>query len=393
MSTQVDFWQVLKDAGIPTTQADLETQWRTELAAVDSPISNLPAYSPFWRTVTALITRPVLWLVGLVADTVLPNAFLAYASGVFLELLADAVNLSRKPGVQAEGVVVFSRTTAGGPLTIAAGTTIRTAEINGVAYVVTTTADATLPAGELSVSAPVIAAGVGAAYNLGAGYYSILPTPINGISVTNEADWLTLPGADAETDDALRARCRNQFATASSYHTDAAYKSIIASFPGVDIDSIWFVHDAPRGPGSANAYVLFDFGADAAEYLSAINTHIMDDGNHGHGDDLLVAQMPETGYSLAVTAWAEPGTSTEAKAALQAGLENFIGTAFRANLAYQGKATLAYPYSRFSFSRLAKELHEQFPALHSIDFGEPDIVAGLWIPVLDDLDVTVEDAE
>ncbi|EJZ9657506.1 baseplate J/gp47 family protein, partial [Escherichia coli] len=99
----------------------------------------------------------------------------------------------------------------------------------------------------------------GSGHNLAPGYFRILPVAIPGIaSVVNREDWLTVPGADEESDDELRDRIRNQFNLVSSYHTDAVYRGLIASVAGLSIDRIYFQHDAPRGPGTANAYLLLD---------------------------------------------------------------------------------------------------------------------------------------
>ncbi|MGU1101816.1 baseplate J/gp47 family protein, partial [Pseudomonas aeruginosa] len=49
----VDFKGALRDAGIPTTEADLRKAWEKEVEAQGSLLSNTSAYSPFWRIVTA----------------------------------------------------------------------------------------------------------------------------------------------------------------------------------------------------------------------------------------------------------------------------------------------------------------------------------------------------
>lgn len=388
----MDFTQILKDNGIPTTQADLETAWRDIVSGSGSLISNDNRMSPFWRFVTAALTNPVLWLVQFIAVTVMPNAYVKYAIDEFLDLLADAVNLKRKGATKTKGTVVFSRVDTGLGITIPLGTIIQTARINGVVYQLKTTVETAFVGSNTTVSVPVEAVESGSAYNLAANYYNVLPTPIIGVtSVANGVDWLTSPGTDKETNDALRARIRNQFGTASSYHTDSVYKSLIAQFPGVDIDAIWFEHNAPRGPGTANAYVLFDFSAPVAAYLLDINQYITDDGNHGHGDDLIVYQMPEQAQTLVATVYVEQFLSTEQKDQIQANVETFINAAFRENQAYS--PTLTYPYSRFSFSKLAEEIHAQFPDVHSVVWSLADIVSAKWIARLTSLTVTVVDTE
>ena len=64
------FKQAVADTGVPTSQDQLNAQWQTIVAESGSQISNDSAYSPFWRVVSALITKPVLYLV----NTVLASA-------------------------------------------------------------------------------------------------------------------------------------------------------------------------------------------------------------------------------------------------------------------------------------------------------------------------------
>ncbi len=148
-------------------------------------------------------------------------------------------------------------------------------------------------------------------------------------------------------------------------------------------DGIYFDHSAPRGPGSANAYVLFDAGVPAASYLEQINAHIRDQGNHGHGDDLQVMEMPVQNAMLNLTVFLPAETSQAERDALQNNIKQFVRAAFRENTDYH--PTLTYPQSRFSFSRLLKELHEEFPEIVSMRTPALDLQVGLWIPRLQTL--------
>lgn len=124
---------------------------------------------------------------------------------------------------------------------------------------------------------------------------------VSGIShVVSEENWLTVPGADEESDDELRERCRNQFNLVGNYHTDAVYRSMIAGIAGLSIDRIYFEHDAPRGPGTANAYLLLDSGVISDPFVAAVNDYINTQGHHGHGDDMQCFAMPETSHDLDV---------------------------------------------------------------------------------------------
>jgi len=332
----------------------------------------------------------VLWLKDVLVQVVLTNMFVATATGPMLRLLAWAVNIEAKPASAAAGVIRFYKTTAANAVTINAGTLIQTERINGVVYGLSVNRDVTLPAGVESGLIDVTATGNGTGYNLAPGYYRILPIAVAGIaSVVNEDDWLTTPGADEETDDELRDRTRNQFNLVGNYHTDAIYRSMIASVVGLSVDRIFFLHDAPRGPGTANAYLLLDSGETSQPFIDAVNDYINSQGHHGHGDDLQCFAMPDTTHTLAVTVYvlSKENMTSEELAELQSGVTNLIRCAFRENANYEVKKT--WPYARFSFSNLGRELHKTFPVIDSLSFSLADIISELSVPRLAGLTVEI----
>ena len=218
------FETMLKEAGVPTTEAAMKAEWDAINAAEGSQITNNSAWSPFWRLISAIVTAPALWLVRLLIRDALPNVFLKFASGSYLDVYAWGVELERKPAAHAEGVVLFTRASASGSLTIPRGTAVESPAINGVVHRVLTKADAVIPDGQLGLEVPVRAEEAGTAANLGPGYYWVLPEPVPGIaSVTNRDTWLTSPGADEEDDESLRLRARNQFQAVGQYHHAVSY--------------------------------------------------------------------------------------------------------------------------------------------------------------------------
>lgn len=384
----VDFKQALADAGIPTTDAALKAAWEAEVVAQGSKLANTSAYSPFWRVITALVTKPVLWILTFVSGTVLPNFFLKTAISTWLDMLAWAVNVERKAPTKAIGSLLFSRATTVGSFEIPIGTRVQSASINGNVYELVTTAVGSFVEGESQVSIPVIAIDAGSGFNLAPGYYAVLPVPVPGVvQVVNLDGWLATPGSDAELDDDLRLRARNQFSAVNQWHTDAVYRALIAAFPGVSANGVYFEHGAPRGPGSANAYVLFEADAPADTYLQQISARIMDEGNHGHGDSLLVLVMPETQHDVSLQVWPVANLTEAQRATLKADIALFIRAAFRESTGSDYAPTLTWPQSRFSFSRLVEELHEQFPRIESMRFATDDIISQLAIPRLQTLEV------
>ena len=388
----IDFEKVLSDSGMPTTQAAIAEKF-TAIVKAEGLITNTSRMSPFWRLVTAIVTTPVLWIKDALVTTVLANMFLATATGQMLRLLAWGVNLEAKPASFGQGVIRFFKEDAKQAVTVPAGTIIQTERINGVVYAVTVDADTTLAAGLADGLIAVTASQAGGAFNLAPGYYRILPVAVTGIaSAVNQDDWLLTPGADEESDEELRERCRNQFNLVGNYHTDAVYRSMIASVVGLSVERIFFLHDAPRGPGTANAYLLLDSGVISQPFIDAVNDYINTQGHHGHGDDMQCMALPETKHTLSVSLFVtNPDNMTdEERAGLIGNASNMIRSAFRENAEFDVKKT--WPYSRFSFSNLAKEMHRQFDEVDSITFSLGDIVSELTVPRLASLTVEIKSA-
>lgn len=381
------FEKMVSDAGLPLTEAQAKAQWEAVAVQANSPYNNNSEHSPFWRTVLALVTAPLMWIVKeLLLKNVLPNMFLRTAASTFLDMFGWAVDCPRKLAAKAQGNLRFSRVAAVGELIIPAGTVVHSPMINGRMYHVITKAAAILGDGVSSVFVPIEAAETGAGYNLPAGYYAVMMAPVAGITaVTNTAEWLTSAGADQERDDDYRLRIRNQFSAVNQYHTDSVYTKVITSFANINTRNVFFQHDAPRGPGTANAYILMDVGQPSAELLSSIEAHVMDDGNHGHGDDLRVFSMPETWHDLVVTVTPQANLTDDEKAELLTSVEGAVRAAFRENDQYT--VTVTQPWSEFSFSRLGGELHQLFPNLYAAQFSVNTIVSTLNIPRLNDLQV------
>ncbi|WP_336819376.1 baseplate J/gp47 family protein [Cedecea sp. MMO-103] len=388
---QVDFNEVLNASGMPDTEQAVRERFDA-IVTEEGLITNTSRMSPFWRLITAIVIAPVMWLRDSLVSVVLPNMFVATATGKMLRLRAGDVNLTPKPASAAEGVIRFFKEDVQQAVTVKVGTVVQTERINGKVYAVATVADVLIPAGTASALLAVKANVAGAAYNLAPGYYRILPVAVGGIShVASEENWLTVPGADEESDDELRERARNQFNLVGNYHTDAVYRSMIAGVAGLSIDRIFFEHDAPRGPGTANAFLLLDSGVASEPFIEAVNDYINTQGHHGHGDDMQCFAIPETRHDLAVTVWVSSlsNIGAEQRDGLKKGVENLVRCAFRENLNFDVKKT--WPYSRFSFSQLGREIHRAFPVTDSVEFSLKDITSGLSVPRLSALTVELKD--
>ncbi|GHA05547.1 baseplate J/gp47 family protein [Oceanisphaera arctica] len=397
----VDFTRLVAAEGIPTTEEALAVELATEVTASGSVITNDSRMSPFWRLQQALVIKPALWLLrNLLVGHVLPNSFAATAKGYYQDLKAWDVGLTRKPATRTRGTVELFKGAALDETLIPAETLISTERINGVTYTVKSVADVVISAGSDSGLVLCEALEPGTAYNLPAGYFNILPKAVPGIShASNPEDWITQPGDDEEDDDELGLRIQNQYSVVGRYHIDAVYRSMLASVAGIRSDHIFFEHDAPRGPGTANAYILMEVGATPQTLIDKLNHHVSTEGNHGHGDDLQCFALPYTDHALVLDIWPRAFISDADKAALQAEADSLVRAAFRETAAWP-TVTRVQPFSRFSFSRLGQQLHSLLPDIDGVDFSDDlgettapvaNIESGQSIPRLTSLTVIIHD--
>ncbi|WP_049045759.1 baseplate J/gp47 family protein [Aeromonas hydrophila] len=389
----VDFMALLAKSGVPTTEEAMEVELKKEVEAAGSLITNDSDVSPFWRLVRAVVITPALWLIRiLLAGHVLPASFAATATDSYLDLKAWDVDLTRKPAQKTRGIVNFTKVNPAEATTIPDDVWVTTERINGTIYRVKPVQAVVSPAGEEVARVVCEAEFAGVAWNLAPGYYNLLSKPITGIlsARNSEKEWITTQGADAESNDALGLRIKNQFSAVGRYHIDAIYRSMLASVAGIRADHIFFEHDAPRGPGTANAFILLEVGTTPASLIEKLNDYVNNQGNHGHGDDLQVMAMPETEHSLHLELWPVENLAAEQRLALVNEVKMLIQAAFRQSADYPA-VTRTWPQSRFSLSQLGRELHQEFPEIKSLHFTELDIVSGLEIPRLAAIEVTLND--
>ena len=384
------FEKILHDNGMPIDENAVKTDF-VDLVKNEGLITNTSKYSPFWRLVSAIVIKPYIWIKNVFIETVLMNMFLMTATGKFLDLFANAVNLERKAATFAAGEILFTKANKNQSVVVPAGTLISSPEINGVTYQLKTVQEHSIPAGVESARIHVIATEPGENYNLAAGYYRFLVEPIDGVTVTNDDNWLISPGANIESDDDLRDRTKNQYNFVGHYHTDAVYRGIVTTITGISTKQVFFVHDAPRGPGTANLYLLLNDGVDSSYFIDKVNTYIMGQGYRGHGDDLRCFAMPDKKIDVSVTVYFERDQQPFDLDQYLMNVEHFIRCAFRQNNDYN--VTQVNAYSRFSISKLNEEMHEQFSELHSIVFNIDDIVSELEVPRLRNLQVKSEVTE
>lgn len=385
-----EFKAAVESAGIPTTEEGLTAQWNEIVQKSDLIITNTSAFSPFWCLITAVVTKPVYWLICFLIRWTMPNLYLKTASGYFVDLIAFTYDLTRKPATKALGDITFSRANVSAPMIVPAGTKIRTVSINNNIYRMIALKDTAFEYGKKTLLVECEAENTGEAYNLAEGYYSILEEPIAGIdSVVNGKDWLTSPGEDLEEDPDFKARIQNQFTAVADWHIDSKYRAMMSTITGIRADQIYFDHDIPRGPGSADAYILFDTYTPSQKYIDMINNYINVEGNHGHGDSMLAKVMPGKDYDLTVTLHLDPTLTLDQITGIRSQVEQMIRCAFRQNSEYDNIVSKTWAYARFAFSKLDQELHNNLTGVLGYDWSLDDIVSERWVPRLGTLTIII----
>lgn len=179
------------------------------------------------------------------ADWVVRQAFPQTAEGGLLDYHAQLRSLERKPAVAAEGTVRFTAGEAANtPRSIPKGTVCMTAGLIRFE----TAEDAVLPAGHITVDAPVRALAPGKSGNVSAGaIVSMAVAPLGIAKCTNPTP--CAGGADSEGDEELRARVLETYKRLPNGANTAFYQQGALSFDQVVAAT---VIPRPRGIGSVD---------------------------------------------------------------------------------------------------------------------------------------------
>lgn len=201
---------------------------------------------------------------------ILDQAFPSSASGAWLDLHAQQVNLTRKSETKAEGNVTFYREDSVGNVVIPAGRIVKTQPDNqGTILRFITTAETILPDGQTSVLVPIISEEYGSKNNLASGQIVEMTTFVEGIDgVTNTSSWLTKEGTDVETDDSLRARYVLAWSEINGC-TKYAYKSWAMSVTGTVDANIKDQH--PRGQGTVDVILKGTAGIPTQDLIDSVD--------------------------------------------------------------------------------------------------------------------------
>lgn len=187
-------------------------------------------------------------------DQVHKQAVPLTSTGAWLDLHCAQIGLTRKGALQARGLVDFIRGDSRGNIRIPQGRIVRTKPDGlGNIYRYVTEADAVLPEDAASVAVPVKSEEYGQGANASVAQICELATPVPGVaSVENQADWLIVEGADAETDASLSRRYVLEWKSKAGI-TRAAYEAAALSVAGV-VD-VYVADQHPRGEGTVDVVI------------------------------------------------------------------------------------------------------------------------------------------
>ena len=256
-----------------------------------------------FRSILAIVAKGLAYLYQQISGAI-DMALADTSEGEYLGRIAQGVGISRKQAQKTKGYVVFGRHQAGGDVNIPKGTIVSTeTDSSGNRYRYMTTSDATLAAGELTVSVEVEAENAGVAYNAGAHTITVLETPVAGVDyVDNEPDWIVQTGTDTETDDELRERISLRWAAIATGGPIEWYQAWAKEVCGVKDVFVYALQ--PRGEGTVDVVITSVSGAPSPELIQQVQ-QILDERKPLCAD-VLVKGPTEILFDCEITVWKHP---------------------------------------------------------------------------------------
>jgi uncharacterized phage protein gp47/JayE len=272
-----------------------------------------------------------LWMQWLILQ-VLQMTRAATSAGVDLDSWVADYSLTRLPAVAATGSVTFSRFTPTNSALLPLGTQVKTADAM-LAFDVTQDAtnatwNATLkgyliPAGQASVTVPVMAEVAGSSGNVQANTITLISAAISGVDTVTNALAFT-DGIDAETDAALRARFQN-FINTRSQATPAAVGYAVSS---VQQGLTWTVQENMTVLGAyqpGNFVVTVDDGTGDPSSTLLANVQTAVDAVRPVGSTFQVQAPSVVSANISLTVTAAAGyTQAQAAAAARTALTQAV---------------------------------------------------------------------
>ncbi|WIW70602.1 baseplate J/gp47 family protein [Anaerosinus gibii] len=277
---------------------ELMTQAREKMS--ESSITNWNTGGVF-KNLAALCMQGLADLYKLIYETILPNSYAKTAKGKWLDFIAEDVDVQRHLATKTIGNVKFIRNEAvTGAIKIESGSIVKTpmtAKGEELRYFVIEEVILEESCNEIAVKCQ--AEFEGAEYNVGQGTISILVTHINGISVSNDADWVVNEGTNEEDDESLRERYFLRWNELSTGSTALAYKSWARSVTGVLDVAVNDMH--PRGQGTVDVIITSSDGVPTEALKKAVLDYI--ETKRPQCSDVLVKEPNLIPINITVELW------------------------------------------------------------------------------------------
>lgn len=235
------------------------------------------------------------------------GGYLDLAVGPWLTLLAKSqYGLDRKEAVYAEGLATLTAAPTSGPHTIAVGQ-LTIASTSGRRFRNTTGGVLALGGGlQLSWKAE----SPGSDWNVGVGTITtIVAGALAGVTVANPTigggTWLTVSGANEESDPQLKIRCRTRWAVlaAPTGPRDAYIAYALDPANGAPGVRRVYVDDAnPRGPGSVDVYIAGEITTSTPTEITLVDAFIQP--RRAISSDILILAAKEKSIPIVGTAYA-----------------------------------------------------------------------------------------
>lgn len=314
---------------VPRTADAIVTEQLAVLDAEDFPVTS-------WQSGSAprdLVKADATAMARLDANVanLAKAAFLDDAEGDWLTLLAASrFDNDRVLATYTEGYVRVACASGAGPHTISAAQLLITDGTRRLRS--TNTASVTIASGSYQ-DIKVRAETAGDDYNsiaVGATLAIVSPA-LAGLSVTNpvyaSGTWITLAGADDESDVSLRARCRARWGTLGRGANDAAYRYLARTGHAYEaqVTRAYVVWGA--GDGTLTVYLAGPTGAVSGTVVTAVQAWI--DANKPGTDNATVASVTAVPVTVSGTIYlpaahdstANRALATDALSAYFAGLD------------------------------------------------------------------------
>jgi uncharacterized phage protein gp47/JayE len=300
--------------GVPTP-AGILADLKAAVAAAGSSITNWNV-GGLAREVGEMVKVGLGSLYNVVITGV-SAGFWETAEGAWLSALALDRDCARKVATKTQGILIASRETPGVDVVIRVGTRIKTrVTVNGRALHFIADVETVLAAEDTSCPVAVTAAEAGLAYNVAPGTITEPVTYVAGIDAwTNSADWISIPGTDDETDDALRERGRLKWTEVSAFTIARALRSLALSHASVTYAEV--LDDWIRGQGTVDVVIATPTGTPSALVIAEVQA-LMDDKDLLCADVLVRGPTPRS-VALVGALYCAEGTDLDHATELQAG--------------------------------------------------------------------------